>query len=204
MQPLAQYGTYYSGYEGGSIFSGVIQFFITLGIYDVILPFLLVFTIVFAIFERTKVLGTEMVEGEEYSKKNLNAMIAFVMAFLVVASSNLVMIINQSLGNIVILIFVGVFFLLLVGIFYGEDHDGDILSKGWKTFFMILMFIGVLLIFLHAIPTSTGEPFLYYLFDYIAYNLASTTVSAILMILIVLGLMAFVIREPKRGSKKDD
>ena len=55
-----------------SVFRGVMTFFDKLGIYDVVLPFLLTFTIVFAILEKTKVLGTESIEGKSYSKKNLN------------------------------------------------------------------------------------------------------------------------------------
>ena len=75
---------------GNSAFAEVITFFEKLGVYDIVLPFLLVFTIVYAIFERTKVLGTETIEGVDYSKKNLNAMVAFVIAFLVIASSRIV------------------------------------------------------------------------------------------------------------------
>ena len=104
-----------------STFRGVIEFFLDLGIYDVILPFLLVFTIVFAILEKTKVLGTEKVEGEEYPKKNLNAMTAFVVAFLVVLSARLVSLINEAMANVVILMLVAVCFLILIGVFYGKE-----------------------------------------------------------------------------------
>src|SRR3989338_8886122 len=80
-------------------FRQVIEFFDTIGLFDVVLPFLLVFTIVFAILEKTKVLGTEDIEGKKYTKKNLNAIASFVMAFLVVASSELVEIITTVSAN---------------------------------------------------------------------------------------------------------
>ena len=54
-----------------SLFRGVLSFFNDIGIYDVILPFLLIFTIVFAILEKTKVLGVEEIEGKKYTKKSL-------------------------------------------------------------------------------------------------------------------------------------
>ena len=57
-----------------SIFRGVIDFLAKIGVYDIILPFLLVFTIMFAILEKTKVLGVENVGGNETTKKNLNSM----------------------------------------------------------------------------------------------------------------------------------
>ena len=80
-------------------FREVIDFFNQIGLFDVVLPFLLVFTIVFAIFEKTKVLGTEKIEGHEYSKKNLNAIASFVIAFLVIAAKELVAIINEKIGR---------------------------------------------------------------------------------------------------------
>ena len=46
------------------------------GLTDVMLPFLLIFTLVFAIMQKTKILGED--------KKNFNVIIALVMALLVV------------------------------------------------------------------------------------------------------------------------
>ena len=63
-------------------FREIINFFDNIGIFDVVLPFLLVFTIVFALLERTKVFGVEDIEGKKYTKKNLNSVAAFVIAFL--------------------------------------------------------------------------------------------------------------------------
>ena len=87
-----------------SAFREVIEFFQDIGLYDVVLPFLLVFTIVFAILEKTRVFGTEKIEGNEYTKKNLNAVTAFVIAFFVVASSKLVEIITTVSSYTVILL----------------------------------------------------------------------------------------------------
>ena len=64
-------------------FRNIIDFFDKLGLFDVVLPFLLAFAIVFAIFEKTKVLGTDVIEGQVYTKKNLNAIVAFSIAFFV-------------------------------------------------------------------------------------------------------------------------
>src|SRR3989338_2385828 len=122
-----------------SAFREIIIFFNKLGIYDVILPFLLVFTIVFAILEKTKVLGMEDIDGTKYTRKNLNAMVAFVIGFLVVASTNLVRIINTTASQIVLLLFLSIFFLLLVGSFMKEG-DGVFLEGKWNALFMAIMF----------------------------------------------------------------
>jgi len=124
-----------------TVFRGIISFLEQIGVYDVILPFLLVFTIVFAILEKTKILGTETIEGKQYTKKNINAMVAFVISFLVVASTKLVSAINQALASIVLLLLLAVFFLLLVGSFFKEGED-VFLKGGWRTFFMFIMFFG--------------------------------------------------------------
>src|SRR3990167_8054724 len=97
-----------------SSFRQIIDFFQKMGMYDVILPFLLVFTVVFAILEKTKVFGMEEIDGKKYPKKNLNAMASFVTAFLVVASTELVRIISDSVAQAVVVLFMAVLFLLLV------------------------------------------------------------------------------------------
>ena len=182
-----------------STFRETIEFFEVLGIYDVILPFLLVFTIVFAILEKTKVLGTEVVEGKTYTKKNLNAMAAFVIGFMVIASSRLVDILTEVSGNIVILLLLSVFFLLLVGSFYREEEKGVFLDGGWKTIFMIIMFVGIIVVFLEAIKTEDGTPWLEWFIDYIVNNFSSTAVASIILLLLIILSMWFIMREPKTG-----
>ena len=93
-------------------FRGVIEFLGDLGVYDIILPFLLVFTIVFAILEKTKILGVEKIDGRELTKKNLNSMVAFIMSFLVIASTQLVSVINEVMANVVLLLILAICFLM--------------------------------------------------------------------------------------------
>src|SRR3989338_8437823 len=134
-----------------SAFRGVVDFFGEIGLFDVVLPFLLVFTVVFAILEKTKVFGIEEIEGKKYTRKNLNSIAAFVIAFLVIASSELVEIITEVSANVVVLLLLVVLFLLLVGSFYAEGEKSVFLEGGWKTLFMVIVFIGIVLIFLHAL-----------------------------------------------------
>ncbi len=187
-----------------SVFRDVLVFFNKLGVYDVILPFLLTFSMFFAILERTKVLGTEKAEGpaggEMTTRKNLNAMVAFCGAFFVIASSKMVAIIQESLANVVLMILVSISFLLLIGTFHSEKEE-VLLQGRWKTFMMLIMFIAIVLIFAHAIPTSDGEPFLNFAYNYVIDHYDSTAVSAIILAVIVIGLMMWITKEP---SKKQD
>ena len=185
-----------------SVLGNVIQFFDKIGIYDVVLPFLLVFTIVFAILERTKVFGTESIDGKEYSKKNLNSMAAFVIALLVVASSQLVETLTSISSQVVVLILLAVFFMALIGIFYKE---GDLLEKGleggWKILFMVIMFIGLVFIFLNAIKTQSGYTWLELTVGFLSEFYTSTAVATILLMIFIIGFMYIIVG---RSSPKED
>jgi len=124
-----------------------------IGLYDVILPFLLVFTIVFAILEKTKILGTSKgPEGHETTKKNINAIVSFVMSFLVIASTKLVSVINEAVANTVLVLILIICFMLLVGAMHtGEKEFSLERFPTWLKFFMFLAFIGIALIFLNAL-----------------------------------------------------
>ena len=178
-------------------FRGVIDFFAEMGLYDVVLPFLLVFTIVFAIFEKTKVLGTEDIGGKKYTKKNLNAMASFVMAFLVIASARLVEILSIVSSQVVILLMASILFLLLVGSFYKEG-EAVFLEGAWKGFFMWIMFFGVLLIFLNALGWLDRA------WDFISGGSGSNAVGAIILFFILIFFMVYIVKEPGSYKDKDD
>ncbi|MFH1408776.1 MAG: hypothetical protein ABIH34_02625 [Nanoarchaeota archaeon] len=187
--------------EEESVFRGIITFFDKIGIYDVVLPFLLVFTIVFAILEKTKILGTEEIDGKRYTKKNLNAMTAFVLGFLVVASTKIVSLINESLAIIVLLLLITVSFLLLIGSFYKESED-VFLHGTWRKVFMILMFIGVTLTFLGVGGwLDTG-------WEWLVDHWDTNWVGAIILLVIIIVLMFYITKEqggpPKKQSVQEE
>ncbi|MFH1510328.1 MAG: hypothetical protein ABIF10_01450 [Candidatus Woesearchaeota archaeon] len=91
------------------------------GLSDVLLPFLLVFTIIFAILQKTNVLGKE--------KRNWNTIVAMVIALLFVVphimgtypgNSDPVEIVNKALPNVSIVIIAIVMFLILIGLMGGD------------------------------------------------------------------------------------
>ncbi len=187
-------------------FRSIILFFQDLGIYDVVLPFVLVFTIVFAILEKTKVFGTEKIGDVSYTKKNLNAMTAFVISFLVVASSKIVAIINESLAKIVLLLLVSICFLMLVGSFMKERPEGVFLEKGWQTFFMFFMFIGLVIIFMTSIKDENGLSWWEIFWNYVINNWNSTVVGSIALVIVIVLFMYFITKSPpekKKEEKKD-
>ncbi|MBW3004366.1 hypothetical protein KY310_00855 [Candidatus Woesearchaeota archaeon] len=187
-----------------SILGNVIGFLQKIGIYDVVLPFLLTFTIVFAILEKTKILGSEEIEGKKYTKKNLNAMVAFVIGFLVIASGKLVEAITMVSANIIILLLLSVFFLMLVGTFFKSDEDVA-LTGWWRYIFMIIMFVGIVFIFLYAIKTDSGISWLELFINWIRQFWTSTAVASIVLIVGIIVFVWIMVSPPEflRGKKSE-
>ena len=176
-----------------SVFREIIGFFGDIGVYDVVLPFILVFTIIFAILEKTRILGTDTIEGNPYSKKNLNAMLAFVISFLVVASTRLVATINEAMANVAILILLGVGFLMLIGVFFKEGENVYLKEGPMRYTAMALMFIGILLIFLHAIRTADNQSWLEWFWSYLQGNWSSNLAGSIILVIVLLLFMLYII-----------
>lgn len=113
---------------------------------EFILPFLLVFTIIFAILEKTKLLG----EG----KKQLDAIVAFVVSLIFVTAifpkavvSNLILFLTIS----IIIVFV---ILLLWGFVFGEIKEGFKPANWMKWTLGIVIAVAVMF----AVMWSVGLP----------------------------------------------
>ena len=191
-----------------SDFRETIVFLNDLGLYDVVLPFLLVFTVTFALLDKTKVLGEEKVDGQEggYPKKHLNSLAAFVIAFFVVASSKLVETIMQISSQIVILLLGGFFFLLLAGsiVTSSKNDTPYFLSEGWpRNVGLGIMFIGLVFIFLNTLKTGSGsseKTWLMAILDWFSRFSTDISVSAIVLVAIIVGFMFYVGRDSSGSS----
>lgn len=185
-----------------SLLGGVITFLEKLGVYDVVLPFLLVFTIVFAILEKTRVFGEEKIEGKDYSRKNLNAMAAFVIGFLVIASSQLVQAISQISAHIFVILLLIVFFLLLVGSFYGEGKIGkEGLQEEWaRNIFIVVIFLAIAFVFLNALPAGQGKTWLEWIFQGSGKAVSSPATASIVLIILIVIFIRYVSNSGNGGG----
>ena len=112
------------------------------GLTDVLLPFLLIFVIVYAILMKTKILGE--------SKKNLNVIVAIVMALFVViphitgkfpANADPVIIMNDALPQVSLVLVAIIFLLVMIGVF-GQDYVFlGVTMPGWITFVSLVVII---------------------------------------------------------------
>jgi len=86
------------------------------GIYDLVLPFLLVFTLVFAVLQKIQLFGKEA--------KKMNVIIALVLALLFLQNPYLLFLTQRLLPNISFFLIIFLMFLLLIGIFLGGSYSG--------------------------------------------------------------------------------
>jgi hypothetical protein len=179
-----------------TIFGGVISFLQSFGFYDVVLPFLLVFTIVFAILEKTRILGTEDIKGVKYTKKNLNSIVAFVLAFLVVASTKLVAAINEIMANVVLLLILSISFLLLIGSFFKQDEEVYLKEGPWRILFMLIMFFGIVITFLHSFGWFNIA------WDWLVGHWQTNFVATVVLLLFIALFMYYIIGGGKPSSEQ--
>ena len=91
------------------------------GLYDFILPFLLVFTIVFAILEKTYIFG-KTTNGE--SKRNINAIVALILGLVIINQFEIIQSLNNFLPKISFFIIVSLMILILFGLFGANVEKG--------------------------------------------------------------------------------
>jgi len=172
-----------------------------IGLFDVVLPFLLVFAIVFAALEKSKVFGTSKIEGYEYTKKNLNAIVALARAFFVVASSKFVALITNFSAQASLIILFSVVFLMTAGLFFSDGNFFQNIEK-YKGFWVWAIFTILVLIFLGALG------WLGPVFGFITTHWQDSYVAALILLAIILGALFFITHSPnptkKVKNKKED
>jgi hypothetical protein len=147
-----------------------------------ILPFLLIWTIVFALLEKTKILGD--------GKKQLDAIVAFVIGLIFVGAvfpkvvvGNLILFLTVA----IIIMFVG---LLLWGFISGYEIKGDILKAGFAKWIAgIIIIISVIGAVLWA--TGIWDSFYNLLFR---QSWSSSLWTNIAFIAVVAGALAVVLK----------
>ena len=102
---------------GNVNFNDLIRSIEAMGFYEVILPFMLTFTIVFAVLQKVKLFGTSA------QTKQFNVVIALVTGFFLIRSGWIVETINLFLPRVSLIVIIMLMFLLVLGIF-GTNPDG--------------------------------------------------------------------------------
>ena len=177
-----------------STLQNTLEFLKSFGFFDVIVPFLLFFAIIFAILEKTRLLGRE--------KSNVNLIVALAVALLAVAANKIVGLISSVIPNLLLVLVLFMMFVMILGLFFkDEELEFSSKHKNWFKFFMFLLFILTIAFILNAWPTDSGT-MLEKVLDSIQDGSSGELVGGVILLLIVIGAV-FVVAKSKRGSQEE-
>lgn len=167
--------------------TSLLQFLESYSLTDVILPFFIVFLVVFAILQKSHLLGQ--------NKKNFNAMFALIMGLMVVMphvlgkyppGKDLVVILNEVLPNVSVLAIAIMMLLLIIGIvaphYAGSNFTGVV---ALFAFAGIVYFFGAAGNWWPAVYNNWWGP---------------DTTSLVIVILVFALILWFILREPGQGE----
>jgi len=168
----------------------VIQMLQNFGFFRVILPFLLIFAIVYAVLIKTGVLGDSKVA------KNAAAIVALVSAFLVIVYTPVVSALGTLLPQASFLIVVVVLLLMVLTLF-GFKME----TLGQSNKYLLLIGIIVAVLFLAMVGAAVGSdiPVLYTFSQFlmgavsVGGEVSSDTIALIVGVIIILGIVGGVI-----------
>jgi lysylphosphatidylglycerol synthetase-like protein (DUF2156 family) len=164
------------------------------GFFRVILPFLLIFAIIYAVLLKTKVLG----EPDKGVAKNASAVIALVAAFLVIAYTPVVSAIATVLPQASFLILIVVLLLMVLGLF-GIQFKEDTMGKFPTWILIIVIPVVVLLVAMIGAAVGPDVPILYNFTQFlvgavpIVGEVSADTVALLVGAIIIFGIVGGVI-----------
>jgi hypothetical protein len=175
-----------------------------MGVVDVILPFIIIFTIIFAALQKSHILGKD--------SKKYNVVIALVMGFSVVIPHvlwgvrgctstqplangfiDVVCVMNSALPNVSLIAIAFVMVMLILGIIGGDINFAGTSMGGWA---VIVSVVAVILVFLSSANVFRNLPrWLYWTMD--------PYVKEIVVVILVFGIIIwFITSEPKDEGNK--
>jgi len=165
------------------LFENALRAWYDFGLLDVIIPFILVFTVVYAVLQRTRILGSTR---DEKPKNNINAMFAFVVGFIVIATLQIVNAIT-IMAQYFVLATIAITLVIIIAALLG--------IKDWeKTKFpLVLGCVITLIIAIYALGFQKKINIGF--FD-------ARIVPIILGLLFILGIIYYITRTPKKEKKK--
>ena len=123
--------------------TNALEFAQNFGFFETVIPFILVFALVYGILRFTKVLG----DPDKARTNAINVVISFAISFLVIATTNIVSMIRDLVPNATLLLVIALMLLLLLGFagFKTQDYLGKT-TMGGKIIaaVLVIIFVGVL------------------------------------------------------------
>jgi len=175
-----------------STLQNTLDFLKDFGFFDVVVPFLLFFAIIFAFLEKTSILGG----------KKSNVIVALAVSLLVVATNKAVNFVSTVIPNMVIVLVLLVLFVMITGVFFKEgDFEFYKEHTVWFGIFMVLLFVLTIGFVLHAWPVDGDTTLLERMGDAIISGSSGEVVGGVILLVFIVGAIALVM---KSSGKNDD
>lgn len=180
-----------------STLQGTLEFLKGFGVFDVIVPFLLFFAIIFAFLEKTSILGKK--------KSNVNLIVALSVSLLVIATNKAVNFISTVIPNMILILVLLVMFVMITGVFFKEgDYSFYESHKGMFGFFMVLLFILTIGFVLQAWPVEGSTTLLERMWDAIASGSSGEVVSGVVFLAVMVGAIVFIMKSKSGSDSSED
>ena len=162
------------------------------GLMDVLLPFLLIFVVIFAILQKSRILGE--------NARRFNAIVSLIISLIVVIphvlgiyppNGDIVTIMNTAIPQVSIIVVAIVMLLILVGIVGGERNWMGGSLSGWIA---IAAFIAILYIFGAAAGWWTG-------WDWFHRFFGAEAVAIVIMLLVFAIIVWWITKGGETGDK---
>jgi len=156
-----------------------------------LLVFFLVFTIIFAVLQKSEILGS----GDE--KRKYNVVVALVLGLIVIIphvlglyppGSNIVEIINNSIPSVSVIVVAIIMLLLIIGVFGNKLTLGSNTISGWIA---VIAFLIVVYIFGAAAGWFSGAEWM---------NAISDDTWALIIIILIFAILIWFITKSDNGS----
>ncbi len=153
---------------------------------NIILPFVLMFVVVFAILEKTQILGKE--------KRQINAIVSFIFSLMFLAVPGVIGVTQKMIPIIGMIIIILLSFMMLFGFVGGQTGEKG-LNKGLKITFGILIGISMIVMVMWATNTLPSMS---------SFFSNDEVVSTTIFIVFIIAIFSVVLStSPKEeGSKK--
>ena len=162
------------------------------GLTDVLLPFLLIFTIVFAVLQKTNIMGQD--------KKNINVILSLTLGLLVVIphvthsyppDADIVDIMNHALPQVSLLIVALMLLIIMVGIFYPTQYG----AGSWTGIATVIGLVGLIWIFGASIGWFDG-------WDWFLNTFGEDAVTLAIVLIVFAIIISFVTKSNQTPGTK--
>jgi len=174
-----------------------------LGFFNVILPFLLVYAIMYGILSKYKILGDPFAEGDRgKTTRSLISIVSAATGFFIVASSNVVLSLKTLIPYIVLFLLAIFFLILAISPFLQKEEKSGEIQIGNRA--RTILLVSTIIIFTLMVIFILG---LYnYINNYINLSLTSKVISSLqtfIETIVVLAIMfgiAYWAVKPEKGQ----